>query len=591
MGDAPVGAGIQTITGNAGGAVGPTMAGDVAIVGAGTIVVTGNPGGNSLTISSGATPATYTADAGFATPDAFGNINVIGGLNINTVGAADTLTVNLNDNVTLTGDLLADNITANHDITALIGDISTATGNIISSGIVYGMTGGTFDNTVDITAGGLQVTGPVQLFSVVNPGVVQIDATNTLFADNGTDGQVLIGGGVAPAWALIVGAGGIVVGTGANTITLTCDGTVPQVFTTDSGNAIPVAGVLDVNGGTNINTAGAGNSVTVNLDDDVTLAGFLHAGTDISAGTSLFVGTYADIGDYLNVGGALAVTGTSVFNNNMTVNGHITLPGLHNINGYTSSFSFSNAAVFTGDGIEIATQAKLQYAPNGVLVTNGTGVVSATNAAQGNIIMGAGAGVTPIWGTLTSTGGTVAITTPTANTINLEVAAATPIAFRAVLSPGVPYAGDASTPPYEFGTSRAMTTIYNYGGGFYPGDGAAAYATFTAPVSGVYTLVMKACLGWDSAATAHSWAGIMCWLRFMNITTGTNYSEYIDTSNSSVPRIANVQYVDNVPLAAGDIVKFVFEPHRTTGFASQHYQIGPDYAGNGACSISGTKVA
>lgn len=45
----PIG-GISTLTGNSGGAVGPT-AGNISVIGSGLITVTGNPGTSTLTIS------------------------------------------------------------------------------------------------------------------------------------------------------------------------------------------------------------------------------------------------------------------------------------------------------------------------------------------------------------------------------------------------------------------------------------------------------------------------------------------------------------------------------------------------------------
>ncbi len=48
----PIG-GVATLTGNSGGAVGPSL-GNINIVGSGDITVTGNPGTSTLTISGGA---------------------------------------------------------------------------------------------------------------------------------------------------------------------------------------------------------------------------------------------------------------------------------------------------------------------------------------------------------------------------------------------------------------------------------------------------------------------------------------------------------------------------------------------------------
>lgn len=56
---------------------------------------------------------------------------------------------------------------------------------------------------------------------------------------------------------------------GTFTLTLTDDGTITYSYTTDSGTAIPSSNVLDVDGGTNINTSGSGNIITINLDSDV----------------------------------------------------------------------------------------------------------------------------------------------------------------------------------------------------------------------------------------------------------------------------------------------------------------------------------
>jgi hypothetical protein len=51
----PPGSVVQTLTGNTGGAVGPSGTNNINIVGAGTITVSGNPGTNTLTISNNGT--------------------------------------------------------------------------------------------------------------------------------------------------------------------------------------------------------------------------------------------------------------------------------------------------------------------------------------------------------------------------------------------------------------------------------------------------------------------------------------------------------------------------------------------------------
>lgn len=48
--------------------------------------------------------------------------------------------------------------------------------------------------------------------------------------------------------------------------TISASGSVPITFTTDSGNASPLLGVINVLGGTGVDTTGASNTVTINVD-------------------------------------------------------------------------------------------------------------------------------------------------------------------------------------------------------------------------------------------------------------------------------------------------------------------------------------
>jgi hypothetical protein len=55
------------------------------------------------------------------------------------------------------------------------------------------------------------------------------------------------------------------------TLTLSMDGEIADTYTTDSGNAVPALNIIRILGGVNINTAGATNAVTINLDDSIIL--------------------------------------------------------------------------------------------------------------------------------------------------------------------------------------------------------------------------------------------------------------------------------------------------------------------------------
>lgn len=60
-------------------------------------------------------------------------------------------------------------------------------------------------------------------------------------------------------------------------------GGAATTFNADFGTAMPVAGIINLLGGNNIVTNAAGNTVTFNVTDDVTLAGFLSAAGNITS--------------------------------------------------------------------------------------------------------------------------------------------------------------------------------------------------------------------------------------------------------------------------------------------------------------------
>lgn len=81
------------------------------------------------------------------------------------------------------------------------------------------------------------------------------------------------GGAVGPDGTFninLVGSGDMsVVGNSAtNTLTISALGTLANTFTTDSGNASPALNILNVLGGTLINTSGSGSTVTINSEPD-----------------------------------------------------------------------------------------------------------------------------------------------------------------------------------------------------------------------------------------------------------------------------------------------------------------------------------
>lgn len=233
--------GVNTLTGDVGGAVPPT-AGNIDLQGAGPYIFTGNPGASLITLSDDGTVATtYDGDVGSAQP-AGGILNIVGGSHLSTTAAGDTVTINL------TGSIPAVVHTDAGDATPAAAALNVFGGNNITT------TGAGNTVTIDVTG--------------TTDHAVQIgNASGSLTSIGiGTNGQVLIGAtGANPAFATLTSTGGSIVFTpGANSLNLEAAGagaltSVPC----DVGAAAPLAGVLNTFGGDNITTTGAGNTVTV----------------------------------------------------------------------------------------------------------------------------------------------------------------------------------------------------------------------------------------------------------------------------------------------------------------------------------------
>ncbi len=88
----------ETLTGNAGGAVGPDGADNINVLGSGDILVTGNPGTNTLTLSDSSPIDVETAtgnSGGAVPPDAGNNLNIVGTGIVNVVGTPGTNTLTI----------------------------------------------------------------------------------------------------------------------------------------------------------------------------------------------------------------------------------------------------------------------------------------------------------------------------------------------------------------------------------------------------------------------------------------------------------------------------------------------------------------
>jgi len=125
----------------------------------------------------GSGTSTFITDAGSAN-EVGGDIHVSGGTNINTAGAGDVVTVNLNSSINLAGTIItAGNITC--------GDTVTSSEVVTGSDITCGATL-TAATGVDITAGGIDSTGTTR-FRDFTTGTLQSDATGTITSNPTAD--------------------------------------------------------------------------------------------------------------------------------------------------------------------------------------------------------------------------------------------------------------------------------------------------------------------------------------------------------------------------------------------------------------------
>lgn len=283
-------------------------------------------------------------------------------------------------------------------------------------------------------------------------GVVSADNDGKLSASNGTNGQVLIGGGTGPVWATITSSDASIVFTpGVNQLDMVAVGGGGSSGITKLGAdvgtpALPLLGEVDIIGGTNINTITTPNAVVVNLDDWISLPITNAAGTagGISIGSNKFMHAMGTGNTFLgqnagnlglsiaygtdNVGiGTNALRAVSQGNDNVAVgnNALYTLVGgaaigdknvaigsgaLYTLNATTGTTSAEdNVAI----GYEAANLSTTGYSNTGI----GASVFHNMTTGHNNTAIGAGSG-----GTLTSGYGNIYIgTDAAANNENYKV--------------------------------------------------------------------------------------------------------------------------------------------------------------------------
>jgi hypothetical protein len=245
-------------------------------------------------------------------------------------------------------------------------------------------------------------------------------------------------------------------------------------FITDAGTANEVAGILNVLGDTRVTTSGAGNTVSLHLSGAVPSVFDTDSGTATPSGGTLVIAG----GSNINTSGAGDTVAVNL-DNNVSISGNM----------------------HVGTDLTVVDTLTLSTDTDGVLQTNGSGLVSATNGTNGQVLIGGG--TAPLWANLTSFGETVIITNGP-NSINLESTgggggAGGTLSFFAYQPtnynvPPVAAAPGYSQASYSLGSSVSLTNPVNAGGAFYPGDGVGTPASFTAPVRGRYAFSFTSAL-------------------------------------------------------------------------------------------------
>ncbi len=333
---------------------------------------------------------------------------------------------------------------------------------------LYPASSGTGANDFPTDAGtATQVAGVLNIFGANNiTRTTGAGNTVTISLVNGSNGQVIIGGGVQPMWANITSTGGTVsITNGPNSINLEAMsvGTIVN-FQGNTGPVVPpdAMGTINVLGDNGIVTSGnAGtNTLTITTNSSTPL---LQSLTGNSGGA-----VFADASNNIDLVGT----------------GIVSVAGNPGTNTLTISVDGTAASSFpTDSGTAIPVAGALTIHGGTLINTSGaasTVTINLDNGLDGQIIIGATAG-SPAYANITSTGGSITITNG-ANSINLETSGVVPTASAAVLA----YLSASQTSVTGDSTIFAVvcdTEVYDINNNYNNATG-----VFTAPTTGKYLI-------------------------------------------------------------------------------------------------------
>ncbi len=161
---------------------------------------------------------------------------------------------------------------------------------------------------------------------------------------------------------------------GTNTLTITLDGSIASEYPTDSGTAIPAAGVLNIFGTGGTNTSGAGNTVTVTSGPTVPTIFTEDAGTAEPAGNNLnvFGGTSIQTS---GAGDTITINADVDIANNYTCDAGSAVPAANNLNvfgaGSTTTSGAGSTVTILSTGGGLNWNEITVVGPTPMLVDNG----------------------------------------------------------------------------------------------------------------------------------------------------------------------------------------------------------------------------
>lgn len=567
----PPGVGILSLEGNVGGIVGPDGAGNVQITGAGDIVVTGDPGTNSFLITNAGAAAQFDGDVGSAFPVA-GILQILGSINILTTAAGNTVNIELADDIIINNELtVGSDIIGGGDISA-DGSVS-AVGPLITNGGLL------------VTANGINSTGPVELHdATLDIGIVQIDDAGNLFSDTGAAGEFLIsqGAGVQPTWSTLtspLGTLNITYNAGTGNIDLEVLAVVDPIFQAkDATQAFTAANIIILTGDANINSTAAGNAITYRLADTIHVTDNIYAdnGSIEASNGSIRAGDYIVAENNISSlnGSIIAFHGYVEAENYIISQGYITAADyISSINGNIVAINGNIAAtagtvsaagditslsrLIAATGCDITGNVYLRDAslPVGITQMNALQQLYSSNAAaDGQILIGSGAGDNPTWNNIVAGPGITITNGPHSVTVTNSGVGAIQPAFTSYLAADTGYLWGNLPRQYMGSNITPIVIDYDATGDFYAGDPVNP-ASFTAPVTALYQFIFKVGFRIQSGSYVDSILYIIHGYPAVIKSYSNSSRSYVYAGNL----LTNCFYVQDIYMAAGTNVVFGIE--------------------------------